>query len=257
MGADWIDVAQDRDKWRAVVNTVMDKDSAPCSGLHRTVSHISAAPRSYGEVASGRQIRSAGHKSPSNRTQYVRAYAQARNSTTSSPHLAFSTLCRLPIQELVSNCLPHPLNQRAACYGYSADTMLLIVAYIVDTFPAFTCRHCTLTRASWIQSITRFVKCVTHRRSHVKWVCRLWTEMACRHPTTGGPLACCFCEGLTFPDCKKSTCYRKLRGASDVATRDWRKSRNEELHDFYSSASVILVIKWDETGGTCAAHEEE
>jgi hypothetical protein len=37
---------------------------------------------------------------------------------------------------------------------------------------------------------------------------------------------------------------RKISGPkSDEVTRDWRKLHNEELHDLYSSPSIIRMIK--------------
>jgi hypothetical protein len=42
--------------------------------------------------------------------------------------------------------------------------------------------------------------------------------------------------------------YRALRGMfgpkGAEVTGGWRKLRNEELHDFYSSLNIIRIIKW-------------
>jgi hypothetical protein len=38
----------------------------------------------------------------------------------------------------------------------------------------------------------------------------------------------------------------------DEVTGEWRKLHNEELHDLYSSSSIIRIIKEDEMGGACS-----
>jgi hypothetical protein len=42
----------------------------------------------------------------------------------------------------------------------------------------------------------------------------------------------------------------------DGVTRGWRKLHNEELHNVYSSPSIIRIIKSrrDEVGGTCGTN---
>jgi hypothetical protein len=40
----------------------------------------------------------------------------------------------------------------------------------------------------------------------------------------------------------------------DEVTGDWRKLHNEELHNFYSSPSVIRMIKEAEIGRTCSTN---
>jgi hypothetical protein len=38
---------------------------------------------------------------------------------------------------------------------------------------------------------------------------------------------------------------RRIFGAKrDEVTREWRKLHNEELHELYSSPSIVRVIKW-------------
>jgi hypothetical protein len=36
---------------------------------------------------------------------------------------------------------------------------------------------------------------------------------------------------------------RRIFGPRDEVTKEWRKLHNEELHDLYSSSSVIRIIK--------------
>jgi hypothetical protein len=45
----------------------------------------------------------------------------------------------------------------------------------------------------------------------------------------------------------------------DEVTGEWRKLHNEDLHDFYSSPSIIRIIKSkeDEMGGACSANGGE
>jgi hypothetical protein len=40
-------------------------------------------------------------------------------------------------------------------------------------------------------------------------------------------------------------------------TGGWRKLRDEELHNLYSSPNIIRTIKEDEMGRTCSTHEED
>jgi hypothetical protein len=42
----------------------------------------------------------------------------------------------------------------------------------------------------------------------------------------------------------------------DEVTGGWRKLHNEELHNLYSSSSIIRKVKEDEMGRTCSTHEE-
>jgi hypothetical protein len=50
--------------------------------------------------------------------------------------------------------------------------------------------------------------------------------------------------------------FRPKRGK---VTGDWRKLHNEELHNLYSSPSIIRMIKDDEVGRACSTNggEEE
>jgi hypothetical protein len=53
---------------------------------------------------------------------------------------------------------------------------------------------------------------------------------------------------------------RIFRPKRDGVTGGWRKLHNEELHDLYSSPSIIRIIsRGDEVGGTCGTNggEEE
>jgi hypothetical protein len=45
----------------------------------------------------------------------------------------------------------------------------------------------------------------------------------------------------------------------DEVTGEWRKLHKEELHDLYSSPSIIRIIKVaeDEMGGPCSTNGEE
>jgi hypothetical protein len=45
----------------------------------------------------------------------------------------------------------------------------------------------------------------------------------------------------------------------DEETGEWRKLHNEELHDLYSSSSIIRIIKsrGGEMGGTCSTNGEK
>jgi hypothetical protein len=40
----------------------------------------------------------------------------------------------------------------------------------------------------------------------------------------------------------------------DEVTGGWRKLHNEELHNLYSSPSIIRMIKEDEMGGECSTN---
>jgi hypothetical protein len=54
---------------------------------------------------------------------------------------------------------------------------------------------------------------------------------------------------------------RLLRGIfgpkRDRVTGRWRKLHNEELHNLYSSPSIIRIIKIRTVGGTCSAYGEQ
>jgi hypothetical protein len=53
---------------------------------------------------------------------------------------------------------------------------------------------------------------------------------------------------------------REFEPKGDGVTGGWRKLRNKELHNLYSSPSIIRIIKSrDEVGGTCGTNggEEE
>jgi hypothetical protein len=42
----------------------------------------------------------------------------------------------------------------------------------------------------------------------------------------------------------KNRVLRRIFGSKrDEVTREWRKLHNKELHDFYSSPSIIIIIK--------------
>jgi hypothetical protein len=43
----------------------------------------------------------------------------------------------------------------------------------------------------------------------------------------------------------------------DEVTGEWRKLHNKELHDLYSSPSIIRIIEEDEMGGPCSTNEGE
>jgi hypothetical protein len=43
----------------------------------------------------------------------------------------------------------------------------------------------------------------------------------------------------------------------DEVTGGWRKLYNEELHNLYSSPSIVRMIKVDEMSRTCSMHVEE
>jgi hypothetical protein len=43
----------------------------------------------------------------------------------------------------------------------------------------------------------------------------------------------------------------------DEVTGGWRKLHNEELHDLYSSPSIIRIIKEDEVGRACGMNGEK
>jgi hypothetical protein len=51
---------------------------------------------------------------------------------------------------------------------------------------------------------------------------------------------------------------RTFKPKRDEVTGDWRKLYNEELHNLYSSPSIIRVIKSrkDEMGGACSMNGE-
>jgi hypothetical protein len=40
----------------------------------------------------------------------------------------------------------------------------------------------------------------------------------------------------------------------DEVTEDWRKLRNEKLHNLYSSPNIIRMIKEDEMGRACSTN---
>jgi hypothetical protein len=40
----------------------------------------------------------------------------------------------------------------------------------------------------------------------------------------------------------------------DEVTRDWRKLRNEELHNLHSSPNIIRMMKEDEMGMACSTN---
>jgi hypothetical protein len=43
----------------------------------------------------------------------------------------------------------------------------------------------------------------------------------------------------------------------DEVTGGWRKLHNEELHNLYSSPSIIRMIREDEMGRACSTNEAE
>jgi hypothetical protein len=60
----------------------------------------------------------------------------------------------------------------------------------------------------------------------------------------------------------ESRVLRRILGPKrDEVTGEWRKLHNEQLHDLYSSPSIIRIIKAmkDEIGGACSTNggEEE